>query len=755
MKTKINIFKFCLTLIALAAFFSCENPTSLGSRLDLLGPVVTIVSPTQRQSMPEKFDLEGTVEDYSGVDRMIVTAVTNNDDFPRQWRYQKGAWEVSGDYGATWSPLANAVWSGKNTSIIWKIPIDMGKIEEGEYTFNVQAWDKGNFSDDNSFKALVLIIDPNPPKVVIIDPYIYKGKDAYESSPLKELHDIPDTSDEWKSTANLGKFITQEFDLKWQIEDTSDVWSFDLRFYPYDIVIDNDPDTGLPDSYIYKYTKNLPPPAPAQDPVNPNGSVKVPALNNGIGYYDDDGEIKNPIDEKTTVKIVAVCYDMAGNANQEKTLGYFIYWPKANTPWIVFTDGMREFKDYSDDLSLANIDADVFMVYPGGGKKVKATAFQAHGVKEVKYVIYKCDTSNDELHYDDNSEIIKQGTLENPPRSSGVYSNIFPWEFDVPSTTGYYVVKAQAFSSQGVPGEEYEMLFKVHDITLPDFPEPPKPDASDPLFMTMVNNKITISGIVRDATEVKTLCMVWINPESENFAAMSQLAYFRDKDYNGWKEALLLDSGTSGKEGQKISTGSYPYDPNEPNRLWKLSLTDKGLDSENRKCFEYSQVIDLDDLNIGMGKQPLKSQIFLLRAENPSEKCTIITYAPQGDTLPPKIEITVVVVGGEEYKPREYSQIPKFQDTNTITIKGTWEEDSVEFLDIQTYFLPNFEIFVNNQKMSALNIGNITVTGQGKGTWEKNITVGSGTGQMPVDKLKDSLVIGVNVKDIGGNVAQD
>jgi large repetitive protein len=774
MKTKINIFKIILSLTAVVMFFSCENPISLGTKLDLSGPVVTIDSPTQRQSVPVQFELEGTVIDESIVDMMLITAVKDKEDFPRQWRYQNGAWQISDNKGASWSPFTDASWTG-DKSVSWKITVDMlinGRLAgEGEYTFNVQAWDKGRMSDDNSFKAIVLIIDLDPPKVVITNPYLETGENAYEKEPFKKLHDIPDSSDVWTDPAYLGKFITQEFSLKWQIEDINDVWSIDVRFYKYDTVIDKDPDTPLPDNYIYRYFKNLPPPPSGANPndyVKPNGSVTVPDLD-GKGTDNYDGELKTPVPEKTTIKVVAVCYDAAGNPNQEKTLGYFISWPRANTPWIVFSEGIKSPDDFygkqvAFDKDKPNvppqefIEDDVFMVYPG--RSIKSTAFQAHGVKEVKYSLYKCDTSGNILNANSSDhpfvEEAKDVIIQNR-EYGGTYSNIFPWEFVVPPFTGYYVFEAEAFSSQGKSSERYVMLFRVHDITFPDFPTPPQPNATDPLFKAINSNTFNIHGIVSDATKVESLCLVWINPQSKDAAANSQLAYFRNKDYRGWQDILpsTPDSGYI-EEGY--------YDSTYKNKLWKLEITQIETDYvTNRRRYSYSLDINLNDLNIGIGLQPLKSQTFLFRAENPDGKCTIITYAPQGDTSSPVISIETVVINegkSDEItcEPGHYAQIKKFADGDTITINGKWKEDSVEVLPANPYFRDNFRITINNSLISGLPITlKNHVQGSTNGDWTITAavkTTANGPGQIPLEKLKDTLVISTNVVDIGGNTAE-
>jgi hypothetical protein len=759
MKTKIAICAFFISIIAVVMFFSCDDPIALGSKLDIEGPIVTILSPSQRQSVPVQFDLEGTVQDYSDIDRLVIKAITNNEEISRQWRHQKGAWEISDDYGASWSPFLNGGWAGTNKLITWKITVDMAipgqNLQEGEYTFNVQAWDKGGFSDDNSFKALVLIIDLNPPQVDISYPFLYRGKDAYTYSPLDALHAIGDADAEKTNPAYLGKFLTQEFELKWQVEDINDVWSIDLRFYNYDAVIDNDPGTGLPDNYIYKYFQNVYPPPSGINPadyIKPNGSVIIPDLTSPAGIYDQGGELKSSISAKTTVKIVAVCYDAAGNPNQEKTLGYFVYWPAANMPWIAFTDGMEEAGPLYGN-TIASIEPTVFTVFPS--KYIKATAYQAHGVKKVEYSIWKCDTTSSTLNNTLTFEY--GGTISNTPYASGMYTNIFTVQFDVPPITGYYVIKAAAYSNKDKPSVEYEMLFRVNDITYPQFIEGPYPTASEPLFKAINSNKIKIEGIVDDATELETLCLVWINPESEGFAAMSQLAYFREKDYAGWLTILPMAAGSTTTEAIQ--------DSSSPNRLWKLlnNPTPIGIDPDtNRRLYHYEQEIDLSTLNIGMGalQKSLKSQVFLLRAENKGKRCTIVTYAPQGDTVLPEIKITNVVITGSGGKnitcvPNEYVVISQFVDGDTITINGTWKEDSLEKLDYLTYFRPTFDIKINTNiqmLLPALTQNTDKVTG----TWSVTTTVKTtaSAGQVPLDRLKDTLVINATAKDIGGNVAE-
>jgi len=809
MKTKRTIILASLVVLLSAAFvLSCDNTISLGAMLDLDGPEVFIDSPVQRKAVSSQFIIEGRITDKSDVSRMVIKAEKNKVPYPKQWRYNKGRWEVSIDSGASWSPYADveinsqtvrAVWSGRSNKASWVIPIDMqigaelAKDIDGEYLFSVQAWDIGDFSDDKSYKTVVLIIDNNPPSVAISNPTLYhytkydKENNVFTDADIQNLH--ANYGDDIRfDPANIGKFITQDFKLQWEIDDANDIWSIDLRFYKYNETIDENAETFPNDEYIFNYTKNLPP--PSGDPnllPKPNGSVIVPALHGAAGTWPtpDGGSmsLKNPLAKdpvtdqiKTTIKVVAICYDAAGRANEERILGYFIYWKEAGEPWIAFTDGMRKPDTYYGQDPL-DIQESIFMIYPG--RDVKATAFQAHGVGGVKYSVYKCGdvgTLTAPNKTDPANVIWEDKLITNEPRAgSSSLSTIYPWNFPSPSMTGYYIVEAYAYGSSDLAIDEdnesvlYTALFRVQDIMFPKFEEI-APSASEPLFKEIKDGKIIISGKVTDATRIETIYMAWINPKSRNYAAMSQLQFYRDKDYIGWLEAASIPLGSNDS-----ATASQVYQPTEylgdpQNRLWNIKPkpSDDTEPGTGRQVFTFSVEIDLEsELGIGMSSDlnDLKSQIFLLRAENPDKKCDIITYAPQGDTIAPEIIIDRAVITKNGLPvatciPSVYSEpVPQFANGDIITIYGHWDEDSVKYLDFNTYLKPNFEFSLNGEVLGEDEAGieiiraiNYTET-KAEGTFEIRITLGENN-RINIGYLRDSFMINVKVKDIGGNPAE-
>jgi hypothetical protein len=762
-----------LGIIFALAIVSCDNPISLGSKLDLSGPEVNFTSPLPRKAVTASFLLEGTATDTSDVGTMIIKVERNREELPRQWRNLGAGWEVSEDSGVSWNPLPGCSWEGTK-SVVWSVLVDLteGNLppEDGEYMFIAQAWDKAEISDDNSYKTLILIVDNDPPKVSISRPLMYDRHLTYDpitdkfdntTADGKELELLRDLT-HWRYPEYISKFQAGSFPLQWGIEENFNIWSFDLRFYKMDAVIDENKNTPLPDNYIYRFHQNtLPiPDAPSpSDYVKPNGTVTVPALTGTVGDYGANGELKEQITGKTTIRVVSVCYDAANNATQEKTLGYFIYWPDADIPWITFSGDLKEPEYYNNNPTpnafAGNIEG-AFMVYPG--VKIKAIAFHAQGIQSVTYEIKKIDESGGLKSPYSSNTLTQQGldnkgkTLINSQSSRGK----FDWEFLPDPRSAYYIVEAKTLSTSGRQSVPITVVFRVQDITFPGFPRPVQPPALEPLFQHITSDSITISGVVDDATEIDTLCLVWINPQSKSAAANAQLQYFREPDYIGWKSALGLSPG-----GAYTEEGHF--DSSQPNKLWKLAVTKStdypgSINPETQRVeYKFSKTIPLSDLNIGIGKQPLKSQVFLLRAANKNPRVTIITYTPQGDEAPPVIEITGATVnhsGGtpESLTPGQFSQISILKGGDKITVTGNWTESSVKFLPFNTYLKDNFIISINGMRIPPGNL-TFTDTSDGKGTWTATAEVGV-TPLITEAILKDTLVVAARLSDIGKNESE-
>jgi hypothetical protein len=769
-----NLKNIILGLIAALAIVSCDIPVGLGAKLDLSGPEVNFTYPAPRKAVTATFMLKGNISDNSGVKQLLIKVEKDRTPFPRQWRNKGGKWEVSDNFGSSWSAFTQATWEGVNF-VNWSIKVDMtingNDPEEGQYMFIAQAWDSGEMSDDKSFKTLIIIIDNDSPSVSINKPLLYdryidynKNTDKFDvtDDDGKELENLRKLSD-WRDPEVIGKFQTNAFDMQWSIEDNFNIWSFDLRFYKMDVEIDEDKTSPLPDDYIYRVYQNSQP-VPENPPpelyVKPNGTVRVPALN-GTPFNSGNAELKNPLDgANTTIRVVAACYDAAGHPTEEKTIGYFIYWADADIPWITFSGDIKTPEYYNTNptgsfsTNLLNRNP-AFMVYPNVA--IKAIAFHAQGIQKVTYSLYRLEEpirttydATDKTLLADYTDVV----IPNQISSRGK----FDWELMPVPRSAHYVLKATTLSTSGKECEPVWALFKVQDITFPDFPKPVQPPALEPLFQFISSDSITISGVVADATEIDTLCLVWINPQSKGAAANAQLEYFRDVNYQGWQDALTCVKGGAYKEE------GY-FDSTNKNKVWNLIVTKSndypnGINPDTQRVeYKFSRTIPLSDLNIGVGKQPLKSQVFLLRAANKNPKVTVITYTPQGDESPPVIGITNAVISTTTLIPGEFDkEIEQFKGGETITINGTWDEGSVKYLPFDNYLKDNFNITINGTKLTNLTFtGN--VPGSNNGTWKAVVAVKDNgpftANDVPLANLKDTMVISATLTDIGGNVSED
>ena len=808
-----------LTVCLMAVLGSCNNVLSLGEKLNLNGPVVTITAPVARQPVDGKFVMEGTVKDKTGLDRMIVKVRYPQEtspgsgkfvdaDYVMQWRYTPAVgWEVSTDSGMTWGPVddvdvldengipipESAEWDGTDESgFTWKLPIDLGLPgslpPDSQYLFTVTAWNPAGYSDANSFKSRTVTLFKAPPLVSIITPFLYPSGDAE----LDKLEALVPSDENRQNPLYLGKFLNGPVTLQWQIDSPNEVWSIDIRFYDKSEVpesswdISMDPEIPLAsDNYVYRIDVNADEARPANpnpnDTVKFNGRAIVPDLSVGTfgptyvskdpitgqgGYTHEQKEL---VSDKTTLYAVVLCMDAAGHVLKDDNFkGYFIYWPQSDIPWLTLPDGLMPFYGAVENI---------YTAFPE--TEVPVRAFDDDGIAKVEYTIYSIsDGTASNVRPAPESLTPLPGYPKTVTNTTN--SRAFSWSFDAPVEAGDYYVEADAFDVYGLPSPVVSGWFEVKDVSFPDISPPTTPVASDPLFKYIkgagVDNwQIEIVGKASDFTGLQSVQMVWINPHSVNYAAMSQLSYFRDGNYGkdpvtvpgtpprvfaggdyGWYVAPVNANDTYGLD-------TY-YSEEYPNKVWTMDITTTPRvhnSDTNRWEYTYKKTLNLKtDLNIAPGQDTydyLKSQVFVLKATDVdgAGKSTIITWAPQGDSEAPKVKITRVTItnpagtsGNRDFMQRETGgvydpingifpyRIPLQQfvkkdasnidvlTANDIIIEGTWEEDSAGSLDIIQSELKNNLIVTIGSKDNELTAGtSLTVVPH----TTKTLTPASGT----------------------------
>ena len=793
---KLYGFIFIAAVLAMG-FVSCKNVISLGEKLILEGPDVQINTPLARQPVDGIFNMSGkiTMPGRSELELVLVKCQYKEETAPGsgifedkvykiQWRYGPNKyWEISGDTGSTWKKLkadtltdgteVEVNWEENGREISWQIPINMKLYSldpgDGQYQFSVTAWDTAGNSDDNSYKTRTVVLSNEPPKVEIVLPSLYPS--IALNDPESELCQLMALTDH-RVPAYIGKLLNGPLDLRFQINSTNDVWSVDVRFYENGVNWEVDEDDYVYRTYINDALSRPPVPDPA-DTLRPNYRITVPDMSKAA-YAEQTADTDTPqrfqeqkkkIEDLTALRVVVRCLDSAGHELQQREQGLFIYWPEADIPWITFPEGLKD--DYNDTL---------YTIYPNS--KVPARAYDDDGIRRLSYKIYTViDTSGN------YSPIpLFDETLENRTGS-----RIFSWQFEPPFFSGdYYIIATAEDINQGANRQTCiaKGYFKVMDVNFPEIFPPDNPIASQPMYRfidgpTIDDWTIEVKGKATAMMEVDNVSMVWINPNSINYAAMSQLAYFRDPEYEGWDKAPANPASPPGEDSIYDTSGQHP------NLVWKMELSEPTDNpSTGRQEYTYRKVISLkDQLNIRPGDSAynyLKSQVFVLKVTDkdlPKGKSSIIIWAPQGDTQAPEVKISKVDItrypnypaltnpSTETWIPGVYvnesgqflERIKQFHVGDKISLSGTWSEDSAGSKDSQKpknkslVFDPFFKVTLNNRPLAAATTYTDAV--EGKGTWTASATIDDTTGAVFVPgAFMETLVVNALFTDIGGNI---
>ena len=526
------------------------------------------------------------------------------------------------------------------------------------------------------------------------------------------------------------------------------------------------------------------------------------------------------------------------NMIETRIAGCFIYWPEADKPWIDNPNLLwGPYRGGPPELQ------ELYTVFPRS--TIFPRAYDDDGVYEVEYKIYKIDENDPHItskytlittadpynyycHEDANGNGISCGGCETgvhlDTKANG--TKTYTWNFMVPKFQGEYKIEA-IVRDTNIPSstETAEGYFKIMDLSKPKLSPPDIPEAAMPLYrfidthasLNVAEWTLKIEGKVSAFTEIDHVAMAWINPKSINYAAMSQLSFFRDANYGapdfntvtgkgspvegGWlvMPAKTVDDEKSppGLDYRYDSTftlsASSPYvatnvqNGTNPNKVWRMKLSDWVPNAEGQKVYTYSKTLNLkSDLYIDPGVDPynyLKSQVFVLKAADNSVdvKNDIITWAPQGDTEAPEITITSVQIqrsgkasppnmGEEDYlEPGVYAKpIAQFYSNDKIIVKGTWKEESLEYLNLDAVLKNQLKIFVNDKELTGnLNTTKVITNLNGtSGTWEATGIVirvtenedGSftapATHALVGNSIKDTLVVNAVVTDVGGNKSE-
>ena len=474
-------------MILALAFIATSCSPGLGEEVDMKGPVLDLSSPEYMQNVNRNFTVEGTVQDDQGILDVVVTTSASS----ASWRLYDEAWQYRASSGDSWIAYASGTITPAGSGRYdWTVDIDLGTDDDGEYIVTVIARDTAQNSDANSFQERTVVVDNNPPVATLSNPVLLPGTLA---SNLTELNGYA-----LRSIQDLRNLYNGSVPVRWNIDEPIQIES--LR-----IEIADNAGTVYAERTLSRTAGTL----------SLNGSIHIPASD----LLNPDS---SPLTAKTPLQVITRAEDAAGNTEENKSHGWFLWWPEADKPWI------------ATDLSTAS--GSPTSVVPG--YDISGQAYDDDGVDRVVISLYQGTGTSVLL---DTEELVN---------SDGKGS--FNWKYTPPTTAGVYTVVLETIDTNGLVSDTITGYFKLEDINTPGIVVT-APDQSDTLFGSSTGD-FTIEGLAHDDTNIAEVRLVWINPEGTD-PAESRL------EYTNPAFALWDATGTDG-EGNKrwnLSLGSgYP-----------------------------------------------------------------------------------------------------------------------------------------------------------------------------------------------------
>ncbi len=690
----------------LAAFFagsilSCE--IGLGPGVDMQAPTVSITSHQDNDSVAQTFVLRGTASDNEGVKILTI----DFEDAEIHYQIVPGnSWEKKTSTSNGWVSIPsdeNNYCHQSGDSWSWAIAVDTGdKIQtKTGSTFNLIAIaedDMGNSGKDSKVERS-LIVDTENPSVSIYAPDLLTGtyNDINATLPNYSLKDGNKISRLLNGTITFKgrqsnalsfKELRIEFDNGQLQSDKRKVTTADTVDSIDDILAlpaSNLGDTATPDVYFSKTLRSSDlrewslSVTPEEWALNATGITK--GLNTG----------------KHLIRVVTTSLSTS-NAWERKVIGYFIWWPEADQPWINITTCDDEEKDSEA----------AFKQYPGSN--IPGSIQDDDGIKSFVSTVYKKDSDGEYKKY------VKSG-YTNPkthdlPQSSGAVKYC-SWGIDAPTENGQYKLELTVTDINGNSETIYK-YFQTSDVSAPkiNITSP----AKDSSAIINENGDITFTGKVTDDGEIQSFTMVWLNPDKRN-DSQNKIKYLTGTDSNWDKAEVTGWTDTAGNKVYKFDVGSgkTEYTINKKFNLF----TD----------FEIGK-----NLVDGKVSKPLVTQDFIFRASD-GKSNTITTISLSGDTSAPTIELGNIKLNNITKPISSTPTFSKIKNGDKATITGEWSDNFTESL-------------VNTKKVHKIEIswgsGSSKQTAQATpkedGSWTVDITAPAEGG-----------TITATIQDFGGN----
>ncbi|SFI43630.1 hypothetical protein SAMN04487775_101364 [Treponema bryantii] len=697
-----KLLKFStLGLFTLVTLSACE--IGLGEAVDLEPPVVNLLSHKDNDSVAQTFRLSGTASDNEGVTKLSI----DFEEADLHYSVEPGHKWQKKTAGTDWIELSdsNALCSNKDGIWTWFVDVNTAEARSGmgsNYSLEILVTDEMGNSGKESKINCTLIVDEKIPNVSIYKPDIIssytKAKDTFDSYDPDPVIGINGNTFLNLLNGEITLYGRQEGSASFkELLIELDDGITDERIISDNVPVIKDPTTekiaaAYPLGNANKYYSRT---------LSRKGSEATDLRNWQLTIIPEEW-ITSSHQELTTgkhlVRIISTSIS-SSDAWERKVIGYFVWWPEADTPWIEANNGGL------NDTSLAEI-------FPSS--PISGLAYDDDGISSLTYTIKKKDDNSGE--YSVFNELANKTIKlsEDKAKTSA-------WSINAPNDEGVYELSLKVSDLHG-KSASIQRYFKIMDVKAPDIVLNYNASA-----LANANGDINFSGTVSDDGRIESLKIIFLNPDDSTPANMIRYA-------NG--NELFWDSTDT------------PED-NYGNRIFTITLGNPTYDNIKKvNTYTVNKELNLfnsNELNIGLGtnQKHLQELNFLVRAKDSGATTKVIQISINGDAQSPELSITSI----QQFKSNgtaktgvlseEIPNLAVVEAGDYVILKGEMADNSINAWN-------------NRNRISAINfnwgnavfeIPSYTKKSNGKYTWECRVT------NIPTS----STAITASITDYGNN----
>jgi len=620
-----NTIKALFASAALFSLASCE--IGLGDAVDLTAPEISIKSHNDNDSVASSFIVYGDASDNEEVTQITVEFADAEIYYkvvpgtPWSKKTSTNDWTTVPEDNNNYCKKIDGVWK-------WSILVDTGdKVSTktgNNFVFEVVASDKARNSGKKSKAECTLNVDTKDPSVSIYKPDLYTGEYTTVASDtagfalkdnnvLSRLLNGDIVISGRQSDALSFKELRVEFDSgELQTGSLTRKTTTGDNVSSIEDIDALDASKFAEDEPVVYYSKTL----KSSDLREWSLTVKPE-------------EWKSPLTTgKHIVRVVTTSLS-SSNAWERKVIGYFVWWPEADEPWVTAAAGTDAEK----------IDG-AYECYPDSD--FSGNAYDDDALKSITTKLYKREKGEDNTY----SYVLKSTTPHEIPSGSPKYA---AWSVKVPKESGYY--KIETVVEDYTCGEPVvcTKYFKTSDVSAPKITI--TSPAENSCAIANAAGDLAFNVKATDNSNVADFVMVWLNPA------------LRKNPAN--KIKFLTGEAT---EWNKATAAGYVDD--NGNKIYKL-------ESNKDECVLNKTFNLYSDFGIDGNTKTLTTQEFVFRAVDDAGSKTIKTLTLTGDTYTPEVTFKTISFSGVSEQSFEGESLPSFPNScnnKEAVIKGTWSD---------------------------------------------------------------------------------